>query len=201
MDKSIASIAVVFVIVGALFFFYERSKVSSKEIPVLAVLAALAALGRVPFAVIPSVQPTTFIVMISGFVFGPVSGFVVGAVAAVVSNMFLGQGPWTIWQMFAWALCGASTGLLPRIWPGITLRLLTVAAFIWGFAFGWIMNFWYWISFVFPLTIESWIATNVASFWFDILHGAGNVVFMTVFGPSFVRILKHFRRKLVVTYE
>ena len=75
---------------------FEKRKVDGREMVLLAVLSAVAAVCRVPFASIPSVQPTTFVVMMSGYVFGPESGFLVGATAALVSNLFLGQGPWTL---------------------------------------------------------------------------------------------------------
>src|SRR5690242_6933421 len=80
---------------------FERRKIEGRELVLLAVLAAVAAVSRIPFASLPSVQPTTFVVILSGMVFGSESGFVVGAVAALVSNLFLGQGPWTLWQMLA----------------------------------------------------------------------------------------------------
>ena len=36
----------------------------------------------------------------------------VGALAALASNFFFGQGPWTPWQMYAWGLVGYGAGLL-----------------------------------------------------------------------------------------
>jgi hypothetical protein len=64
--------------------------------------------GRIPFAALPGVQPTSFLVMVSGLVFGPQAGFMIGAMAALASNFFLGQGPWTPWQMLGWGLMGMS---------------------------------------------------------------------------------------------
>ena len=37
---------------------------------------------------------------------GAAPGFAVGALAALVSNFWFGQGPWTPWQMAGWGLCG-----------------------------------------------------------------------------------------------
>lgn len=99
-----------------LLFFsrFERRKIEARELVLLAVLAAIAAVGRIPFASIPSVQPTTFVIMISGIVFGAESGFMIGAVAALASNMILGQGPWTPWQIVAWGLVGFTSGLFAK---------------------------------------------------------------------------------------
>lgn len=32
--------------------------------------------------------------------------------AALVSNLFFGQGPWTPWQMFSWGIIGFLSGYL-----------------------------------------------------------------------------------------
>ena len=79
----------------------------------VATLAALAALGRIAFAPIPNVKPTTDIVLLAGYVLGGAPGFAVGAVAALASNLFFGQGPWTPWQMAAWG-GRRPGGALPR---------------------------------------------------------------------------------------
>ncbi len=73
---------------------------------IISMLSAIGAIGRVPFAAIPSVQPTSFVIIMSGLSFGGNTGFMVGSTAALVSNMLLGQGPWTPWQMFAWGMMG-----------------------------------------------------------------------------------------------
>ena len=52
--------------------------------------------------------------MIAGIAFGPEPGFLVGAVAALVSNFFRGQGPYTPWQMLAYGACGVILGFLFR---------------------------------------------------------------------------------------
>lgn len=72
---------------------FEWRSLDSRELVLLALLTAIAAVSRVPFAGLPSVQPTTFVIIVTAVVFGAESGFVVGAGAALVSNIFLGQGP------------------------------------------------------------------------------------------------------------
>ena len=70
----------------------------------VATLAALAALGRIAFARCPNVKPTTDIVLLAGYALGGAPGFAVGAVPALASNLFFGQGPWTPWQMAGWGV-------------------------------------------------------------------------------------------------
>jgi energy-coupling factor transport system substrate-specific component len=181
------------------FYRFEKSRLSSKEIALIAALAAIAALGRIPFGALPSLQPTTFIVIVSGYVFGPAPGFFVGAAAAFVSNIFLGHGPWTVWQMLAWGICGGSAGVLGIVRPATSRGSMLVFAALWGYLFGWIMNLWYWISFVYPLSFSSWLAVNSVSFPFDTLHAAGNVGFVLVLWNGFVKTLCFFKKRLEVS--
>ena len=189
------------IIFTALAFFYwgfEKSKTSSREIAFIAVLGTIAAVGRVPFAMLPGLQPVTFIVIISGFVFGSRAGFMVGSTAALVSNFFLGQGPWTPWQMFTWGLAGVSAGLIKKAFPNIGARWMTVFCFIWGYLYGWIMNLWFWTAFIQPLNWKSFVVTYAASFWYETFHALGNTAFFLLFGTGFIKILMRFRKKLQI---
>ena len=61
-------------------------------VALVAALAALAVAGRLVFTPIPNVVATTDIVLITGFAVGAAPGFAVGALAAAVSNLWLGPG-------------------------------------------------------------------------------------------------------------
>lgn len=177
---------------------FETRKVEPRELVLLAVLAAIAAVGRIPFAGIPSVQPTTFVIMMSGFVFGAESGFMIGTVAALSSNMFLGQGPWTPWQMAAWGLVGFTAGLLrkSRVMNSQWGRI--VFAIIWGFLFGLIMNIWGFFSFTQggnTVSIKAFVAYAAGSAIYDSMHAISNVVFLIAFGRIWIKILTRFKRK------
>ncbi len=60
-------------------------------------------------------KPVSAIAVIAGAAFGRRSGFMVGALAALVSNFFFGQGPWTPWQMYGWGLVGYLGGVLASL--------------------------------------------------------------------------------------
>jgi len=188
----VATIVVILAII-AFFFEFEVAAVSSKEIALVAMLGTISAVLRVPFAAIPGVQPCTFLVICSGYVFGPVAGFMVGAMTALVSNFFLGQGPWTPYQMLAWGLAGVSAAYvrrfnLRRIW-------LVIFGIFWGYLYGVIINTWFWASFVHPLTLRTFVVTEINSLWFDTFHATGNALFMGLFGMKTIAILERFRKR------
>lgn len=187
------------VIIGCIMlpFFarFEVRKIAGREVVILAVLAALAAVGRVPFAGLPSVQPTSFVIIITGLVFGAESGFIVGAVAAITSNIFLGQGPWTPWQMYAWGMMGMSAGLLRKRWWMKQRWGLCIFGFVWGYLFGWFMNLWIIASNISALSWEFFVSIYIASIYFDLAHGLSNVFFLGLFSVSWLKIIERFKKK------
>lgn len=193
----IATILVILTTV-AFFFEFEAAAVSSKEIALVAMLGTISAVLRVPFAAIPNVQPCTYLIICTGYVFGPVAGFTVGAITALVSNFFLGQGPWTLYQMIAWGLAGVSTGYLSRF--SMNTRLLVVFGILWGYLFGWITNIWFWTAFVYPLNLNTFILTQVNTIWFDTFHAIGNGIFLGILGMKTIAILQRFKRRFSVEY-
>lgn len=195
-------ISILILSIGLLFLYRwaQLLAVSTKELTLIATLIAVAALGRVPFAVIPGVQPTTFIIMMAACVFGPQAGFMVGAGAALLSNFFLGQGPWTPWQMLAWGLLGISTAYFYRLRVAKRIGVLAAFGFIWGFIFGGIMNIHFWLVFVYPLSLATYLATCVTSFYFDLFHAAGNCILIMVLSRPVIKILEDYKRKIKVLY-
>ena len=66
----IFSIAIV--LVSSLLFYlkFEKRNTKPEEIVLIAALAAIAVIGRIPFAAIASVQATSFVIIVSAIVFG-----------------------------------------------------------------------------------------------------------------------------------
>jgi energy-coupling factor transport system substrate-specific component len=175
----------------ALFFsVFEKRSASAERVVLIAVLSALSAAGRVLFASIPSVQPSSFIIIMTGAVFGGETGFMTGAVTALASNLVLGQGPWTPWQMFCWGMMGLLSGLLARpVKNSMAFRLSY--GFIWGFVFGWIMNVWFiFAGYIGDINWTAVAAAYIASFFFDLAHAGANTVLLLFFGNLFVRKLE-----------
>jgi len=95
------------------FLTFEGRRPQARELVVIAVMCALAVAARVAIP-IPNFKAIYAIIMIAGIAFGPESGFLVGAVAALASNFFLSQGPYTPWQMMGYGAGGMLAGFLFR---------------------------------------------------------------------------------------
>lgn len=91
------------------FLAFERRKHQARELVLIAVMCALAIVGRVAIP-IPHFKAAFAIIMLTGVAFGPQTGFMVGAITAFTSNFFYGQGPYTPWQMFAYGAAGMLAG-------------------------------------------------------------------------------------------
>ena len=171
----------------------ETGSGASKEIVLVATLAAVAAAGRVLFAAIPGVQPVTVIVVAAGAALGARAGFATGALAALASNFFLGQGPWTPWQMLGWGACGLAGAALG---PLLRHRIpFAAACFVLGFAFSALMDVWLWLSF-WPHTWQALTVVLGQGVWFEAAHAIGNVVIALAIGPELRRLLERYARRL-----
>ena len=190
---ALVSVILVALVIGAFFFEFEGSNIGSKEIAIVGILSTVSAVIRIPFAALPSVQPCTYLIICSGYVFGPLAGFMVGAMTALISNLFLGQGPWTIYQMLAWGMAGVSAAYLKRLNPG--RKGLIAFGVLWGYLFGLIVNLWFWTSFIYPLTPRTFTISLLNSLWFDTAHAAANAIFLGLLGRKTIDILERFHKK------
>ncbi len=89
---------------------FEKRRPAARELVLIAALSAIAVMGRAAFFMLPQFKPALAIIIVTGIAFGGETGFLVGALSAFVSNFFLGQGPWTPWQMFAFGITGFLAG-------------------------------------------------------------------------------------------
>jgi energy-coupling factor transport system substrate-specific component len=182
------------------FAWYERTRPDARIVALVGTLAAFGALGRIAFAAVPNVKPTTVIVLIAGYSLGGAPGYVVGAVAALTSNFFFGQGPWTPWQMAGWGLTGVAGALLGRLTRGHIGRLpLALVSFALGFAFTALQDVGDWVTYSdHSLTqLGVYVGKGVG---FDLVHAAGCFGFAMLFGPALIRTLQRFRTRIQVTW-
>ncbi len=188
-----------FLILGAVllggFAWYERSRPTSQVVALVAALAALAVAGRIAFAALPNVKPTTDIVIFAGYALGPAPGFAVGGLAALVSNFWFGQGPWTPWQMVGWGMCGILGAGLAVVRPRagrITLAVVCASA---GVAYGALLNFSLMATYGGDLSWQRFLALESRAVPFDAAHAIGNAALALVAGPAMIRMLVRFRER------
>ena len=180
----------------ALFFVgFEKSKPPLRQIVPTAVLGALAAAGRILFAAIPDFKPVSAICIIGGVVFGRRSGFIVGCLAALVSNLFFGQGAWTPWQMYAWGLIGYLAGVFNSNNMFKHKILLYAWAFLGPLLYGFILNSWYIVGFVHPISWETALLTYGAGLPLDIVHSVATVIFLAALYEPWKTKLLHVKAK------
>ena len=182
---------------GVFFAACETSRPSLRQVMPTVVLAALAAAGRMLFAPIPDFKPVSAICILAGAVFGRSSGFMVGALAALVSNFFFGQGPWTPWQMYAWGLVGYVGGVLGE--RGLLSR--SPALYGWGLlsglVYGLILNGYHVLGYVQPLTWPTVLAACAASLPLDVTHGVATAAFLAAIWLPWGRAI----RRVVAKYD
>jgi hypothetical protein len=201
MSWELASFALLGLVLAGGFAWYEGSRPPARVVSLVATLAALAVVGRIAFAPFPNVKPTTDIVLFAGYALGAVPGFAVGAVTALASNVFFGQGPWTPWQMTGWGLVGVGGGGLAWLMrgrepPRLVLALVCALA---GVAYGALLDLYQW-TLAAQQDVASYLAVSASSLPYNLAHAMGNFGFALLIGPAFLRALRRYRRRFEVRW-
>ncbi len=178
------------------FLVFEGRRPKARQLVVIAVLCALCIAGRAAFFMLPQCKPVLAMTVLAGVVFGGETGFLVGAVTMLVSNMLFAQGPWTPWQMFAMGLIGFLAGILFR--NGGLRRtkasLCVFSALSAVLIYGGIMN---------PATALIWgseslngkmlLSYYLAGLPMDLIHAAASVVFLLLLAEPMLEKLERVR--------
>lgn len=162
------------------FLVFEGRKPRTRELVIIAVLCAFAIAGRMAFYMLPQFKPVIALVIISGVAFGGESGFLVGAVTMLVSNIMFQQGPWTPWQMFAVGIIGFLAGVLFK--KGLLSRN-RIPLCVFGFIatvviYGTLMNFSSAVIFHAEMNFETIASYLALGFPFDIVHALSTTAFL-----------------------
>ncbi len=179
----------------AFFVSFEKGKNHTRKLVIIATLSAIAVAGRFIFASFPEVKPVLAIIILAGATLGAEAGFLTGAVTAFVSNMFVGQGAWTPWQMFAMGTVGLISALIFR-----KVKPTKIALSIYGMLssviiYGLIMNPASLIMWNPEPTFEMLISTIVAGIPYDAILGVSTVVFLWLLSGIFIDTIKRIKTK------
>lgn len=179
------------------FLIFEGRKPQARELIIISVLCAIAIAGRTLFIALPQVKPVIAIVMIAGIAFGGETGFVVGAVSMLVSNIYFGQGAWTPWQMFAAGIIGFLAGV---IFKKNLLRQNTGVISVFGFIFtvviyGGIMNFSSLILTRTPVNSGTITAFMLQGLPFDLIHAVSTLIVLFLLSKPMLEKLDRVKLK------
>lgn len=176
---------------------FEGRRPKAAELAVTAALCAIAIAGRAAFFALPFFKPMLAVVIISAAALGPETGFVVGAVTMLVSNMMYGQGPWTPWQMLALGGCGLVAGMVFYLLKAPKNRVfLCTFGFLSALViYGGIMNPASVLMYQPEPTLQMILAAYATGLPTDLTHAAATVLMLWLLGPAMLRRLERIKVK------
>ena len=119
--------------------------IDAKAVAMLGVLSAVGAALRPLDTKIDKFEPMFFLLVLSGRVFGPGFGFVLGGTTLFASALVTaGVGPWLPFQMLGAGWVGAGAGLLPPVRGRGEVALLAFYGAVAGLAYGLLLNLSFW---------------------------------------------------------
>ena len=165
---------------GIMLLRIEHRSWQAGELVVLAVLVAMTVAGRLAFAWTQSVKPVAALVILTGLYLGRESGFLCGALAALLSNFYFGQGMWTPFQMLSWGLIGYGAGLLARYAWFHRLPVLLIYGALSGIFFSLVMDIWTVLSAQGEITLARYGAALLTAMPVTAVSAVSNVLFLLV---------------------
>lgn len=195
----LVSIFIIILCFVACSVYFEKRRIKTRELVLLASLSAIATASRAAFFMLPQVKPVAALVIITGAAIHPQAGFFVGALTGFVSNFVFGQGPWTPWQMLAFGLLGFVSGLFFRgqrnKWKENQVILVVFGGFITVFLYGIIMDTASAMMFTQAPNRKQLLAMYISGFGYNLVHGISTALFLFVLGKPMFRRLDRIKRK------
>lgn len=167
-----------------------------KEIALIGILAAVNIASRLFLQFLPNIKPVTSIIILSVMLFGLSFGIYLTIVTTIVSDVFLGLGLWTVFQILAWVVICLITALIMIPYRhkdhGPPLMAMAIFSSLMGFVFGFVVSFEQFVYGGWGLFIPYYIA----GLSFDCLHAGGNFVFYLICAPILMKVMKKEAQKL-----
>ena len=182
ISLGVAMLSVCLLITGS-----ERKITNSRRMVIVSVMAALCVVGRF----VPFFKPVTALTVLTAVYLGSEAGFLTGALAAILSNFYFGQGPWTPFQMLAWGMIGLCAGLLSK--PLRKHRWLLIAyGVLSGVAYSLIMDVWTMLWYQDGFQWQLYAVAVTAALPHTVLYAVSNFAFLFVcarpFGEKLERV-------------
>jgi energy-coupling factor transport system substrate-specific component len=183
----------------------------TKALAMLGVLTAIGAALRPMGAGIAGIETVFFMLILAGRVYGPGFGFVLGSTTLFASALLTGGiGPWLPFQMLASSWVGLGAGLLPRARGRAEVALLAAYGVFAAYAFGFLLNMWFWPFAIGTDTQLSFVAgdpvlENLHRFFlytvatstlgWDTGRAITNALAIVVLGPAVLAVLRRSTRR------
>lgn len=176
----IISLAIAFLALLLFAAGFEKRSTGTRRMVITSVMIALCFAGRF----IPFLKPITSLTIISGMYLGGEAGFLVGAMTAILSNFYFGQGPWTAFQMLAWGTIGLFAGILSDPLRRNRFLLLAYGA-ISGIAYSFIMDIWTVLWYAEGFSIKLYGAALITAIPYTASYCISNVLFLYFLAKPF----------------
>jgi energy-coupling factor transport system substrate-specific component len=213
-DAPLLSMALLGLSLAALLVELQGRRVNARVVAGLGMLVTVTAALRLMETAIPGpggFSPIFVPIILAGYVFGARFGFLLGTLGMLASALLTGGlGPWLPYQMIGAGWVGMSAGLLPK--PRADrqkLALLTVFGFLWGLAYGALLNLYFWpflagdpaIAWEPDLPLGGALARYAAfylatSLLWDLVRAVGNAAVLLFLGLPVLKALGRFERQL-----
>ena len=191
-DKRYAYVTLLVTMLSLLLFIagFEKKRTGTRRLILVAVMVALSVAGRF----LPLFKPITALTVLTAMYLGSEAGFLTGALSAVISNFYFGQGPWTPFQMMSWGLIGFTAGLLAQPLKRHKWFLLCYGM-IAGVAYSFIMDIWtvLWYNGTFHWTLYT--GALLSAIPYTCVYALSNVLFLLLFAKPFGQKLERIRVK------
>ena len=195
-DKFYAWVTIAAVLLACLPFFirFEKKETDAKTLILIAVMIALSVVGRFIFAPLPGFKPVTAMTVLTAMYFGSDAGFMTGALTAVISNFYFGQGPWTPFQMFSWGIIGLLAGIFAEKLKKSKV-FLSIFGALSGILYSLLMDIWtvLWADGYF--NFARYLAALVSSLQFTVIYAVSNVIFLLLLSKPTGKILQRVKTK------
>ncbi|MBR1459688.1 MAG: ECF transporter S component [Oscillospiraceae bacterium] len=169
---------------------YEKRSAGSRRMVIVAVMTSLCFAGRF----IPFLKPVAALTIITALYLGGEAGFLVGALAALLSNFYFGQGPWTAFQMLAWGMIGLLAGVLAdplrRHFP-----LLLLYGLLAGLLYSFVMDIWTVLWYAQGFRLSLYLGALVTAIPYTVSYAVSNVLFLLLLAGPIGKKLGRIKRK------
>ena len=184
------SVAAAFLALLAFAAGFEKKTTGTRRIVIVSVMTALCFAGRF----IPFLKPINALTIITALYIGSESGFLVGSLAAVLSNFYFGQGPWTVFQMLAWGLIGYVAGILAEPLKK-SRKLLLIYGAITGILYSFVMDIWTVLWYAGTLEPGLYLSALVTAIPYTLSYVASNLIFLSLLSKPFGEKLERIKIK------